>query len=170
VLRVAGFHRRSRNTVDWVLATPGAPRWTATDIGIVDTTGVELEVATSISDALDIRCLYGWLDKDEDMAVYASRYVLDYAEHMVKLAATWRATERLRFVATQVLRWQAENPRRTGDDAAALGTLSCFLRPWKTDAVEVAVSVDNMWDDDFEILPGQKVGGSRVSASLALRW
>lgn len=170
VLRAAAFYRRSRDTVDWVLADDDSTRWTATDIGTVDTRGMEAEVIAGPLPSLDLHAHYMLLDKDEGLDVYASRYVLDYAEHRLTAAVVWRATDRVRVVATQTVQWQNANAQRAGDDVATPGTVSCFVRPRRTDRVELALTADNVWDDDFQILPGQKPTGRRVFASATVRW
>jgi iron complex outermembrane receptor protein len=170
LVRLAVFHRRSRHTVDWARPDSESTRWIATDLGDMDTFGAEAEVSLAVDDALDARAVYTWLDKEADLDVHASRYALDYADHLLKLALVWRVSEQMRFVATQSLQWQAENAARTSNDFATPGNVSCILRPSPDRPLELAFSVANLWDDDYEVLPGQQAAGRRISGALTMEW
>ena len=168
--RAAVFHRRSENTVDWVRLTPESVRFEATDLGEVDTLGVELSVDAALREELDLTAAYAWLDKDEALEVYAGRYALDYARHRVTLAGVWRVCEGLEVVGTQTLRWQRENPLRRSDDFGADGALAVHAAVPAVEALVVTLAVENLWDDDFEVYAGQRVAGRRFSGGVTLDW
>ncbi|MDA0991761.1 MAG: TonB-dependent receptor [Verrucomicrobia bacterium] len=168
--KAAVFHRRTEDTVDWVRKTPESTRFEATNIGDIETLGVEVAVDAAVCDAFDVTAAYTWLDKEDDLVVHASRYALDYAEHLFKVSGVWQATEALRVVGTQILRWQRENPLRRSDNMSADGSLAVHAVVPGAEQVTVSLSVDNVWDDDFEVFAGQRVGGRRVSGGVTIDW
>lgn len=171
ILRAAAFTWRSRNTVDWTRETAESTRWTASDLGTVDTRGVEFEAGYSPVAALDCRGTYAWLRKSHDDAdPYASRYVLDYPEQRVALAGVWRIGEHVRTVLSQTFRQQTDNPVRASGRSASEGELSVHFTPPRWENVELACGVDNLWDDDFEPLAGQPVAGRRFSTRVRVTW
>jgi hypothetical protein len=72
-------------------------------------------------------------------------------------------------VFTQALASHASNPLREGGATAADAALSVHVAlpgsRW-----ELGVGVENLWDDDFQVFPGQPAGGRRASASLQAAW
>ena len=168
--QLSTFHRRSRNTVDWIKQTGDSPRWLATDLGTVETWGVDLHGRYAVARSLEISGAYGWLHKDYDPKVFASRYVLDYPAHLVQLSATWWMTPVVRLAYSQLLRWQEGLPARQGDDFGAGGRAALTWAPQAMKGVEITLACDNVWDDDFETYVGQPVTGRRAWLSLAYTW
>ena len=166
----AVFARRSRDTVDWIRDSPEATRWVATDIGTVDTVGLELEARVRAGDKLLLEAAYAWLEKDFEDAFYAGRYVLDYPEHLLQVSAVLRAGREWELRASQALRRQTSHPLRTSDRTGAPGALSLQWRPAAAPRLAAAAGVDNAWDDGFEPLAGQKPAGRRVWGALSMRW
>ena len=169
-LTAAAFAYRSRNTVDWVRETEEATRWTATNLGTVDTLGTELDVRWTATRTLDVRGGYLWIDKDADLPLYASRYVLDYPERLLRAAAVWRATGHTAVAFEQGARLQTHSPVREGGRTAYPARLSVRHVPQRWRNAELAVALDNAWNDDFQALAGQPSPGRRASASLRLAW
>ncbi len=169
-LYAAAFARRSRNTVDWIRETEASTRWVATDLGTVDTLGSEVEVTWAATHVLDLQGGYVWLEKDADLPLYASRYVMDYPEQMLRAAAVWSVTERTAISAEQGVRRQTDSPMREGGQTAYPARLSLRHAPRWWRGAELAVALDNAWDDDFQYLAGQPSSDQRASASLRLSW
>lgn len=164
------FARRSRDTVDWIRDSPEATRWVATDIGTVDAVGAELKADAQAGERSRLEMVYAWLHKDVEDALYAGRYVLDYPEHLLQISLLFRPGREWILRASQAFRRQARHPLRTSDRTGTPGTVSLQWRPAATPRVAVTVEVDNVWDDRFESLAGQKPAGRRLSGALSLRW
>jgi len=164
------FVRRSENTVDWVRAAPTSTVWVATDIGVVDTWGREIFVRWRAHASLVVTLGYQQLEKREDAAVYAGRYVLDYPENLGRLRLEWRPLERAGFVFDQAVRLQTDNPLRTSGDEAYDGRAAVRLRPLQHRSLALTVAVDNVWNEDFQTLPGQPPPGRRASAAVEWGW
>lgn len=167
---VNAFHRRTWNTVDWIRETAESVQWMATDLGTVDTRGMEARVACLATDRLRIDASYTALDKRDDVDVYAGRYVLDYPRQRARLEASWDVSECVRLSASQAWQEQSSNPVRTSDDAAFDGRMAIRVSPpWPGEPV-ITLAADNLWDDDFQALPGQRATGRRAWAGLTLAW
>jgi iron complex outermembrane receptor protein len=169
-VRLALFARRGDNTVDWVRELPSATRWVATDLGTVDTLGVELGVDYSPAEAIVVGLDHMWLNRNDDVDVYAGRYVLDYPEHLTRLSVAWQVRPSLDLVATHVLRWQTDNPVRTSADFGADGSLAVIVTPFAARDVRLTLAVDNVWNDHFETYPGQAVPKRKASAAVTMGW
>lgn len=168
--QLALFHRRSKNTVDWIKELSTSPRWVATDLGTVDTRGAELAVRYVPAGRFRIIAAYTWLDKVHDTELYASRYVLDYPRHLAQLSAVWRVNGSCEIVAAQALRRQTANPIRTSDRSATNGRLALHMTPGRLDGIKLTFLVDNIWNNHFEVFAGQPVAGRRFSAALTIGW
>lgn len=165
---IAVFQHWSRESVDWVRKTEESVRFEAVNLDDVDSLGAEIGLQGDVSDRVGVSAQYTWVDKDSDSEPYASRYVLDYARHLVQLSATWRLTQALRLTATQILRWQEDNPLRESDEFGAIGAVAAHLSLPSLPQAVLTLALDNIWDDDFQTFAGQEVAGTRASAGFTL--
>jgi len=168
--RIVGFLRRSRNTVDWVKELPDSTRWVATDLGTVDTRGAYAEAWCRPVKELELRLSHAWIDKSCDARPYAARYVLDYPEHLTTLQAQWRVHDLCSVATEQTLRRQTKNPLRKGGHTGLDGSARIQLHPFGPDRPLLTAAVYNMWNDQFQFLPGQESVDRRVSVSLSVTW
>jgi outer membrane cobalamin receptor len=164
--KVSVFTRRTENTVDWIKASSDSPRWEATNIGDVETMGTEMEVVYTPVPLAQLHFLYTYLDKNSETNFYASRYVMDFPEHYLKFIAKCRITQQLELAFSQTLRIQRDNQLRNSDNVGAVGDIYLKLVPPKEKGIEFTLSVDNLWNDDFEFFAGQRAPGRRISLSL----
>jgi outer membrane receptor for ferrienterochelin and colicin len=169
VWRAATFLSVSEHTVDWVKQQASSPRWEATDLGRVETRGFELEAGYA-GEAASIRLGYTTLAKEHDAQPYAGRYILDYPEHLLKATGAWKITPQVRLEACQGVQRQMDNAVRTGGRLGLPASLSAHLRPRSLTHLELAVSADNLWNDDFRIFPDLPTRDRRLSGALILRW
>ncbi|MCE9613381.1 MAG: TonB-dependent receptor [Lentisphaerae bacterium] len=166
----AVFQQWSEESVDWVRRTPESTRFEAVNLQDVDTLGVEAGLRGDVTKRLGLDGQYTWLDKHDDADVYASRYVLDYAEHLLHLSAVWRATETIQLTGTQVLRWQVANALRESDDFGTTGAVAAHLALPTCRHAVLTLAADNVWNNSFQPFAGQEVAGRRYSAGLTLAW
>jgi vitamin B12 transporter len=167
-LKIEVFHRQSENTVDWI-KTSGESRWLAENLGEVTSVGCELSGSHAAGETLMLRAGYTYLEKDADIDVYASRYVLDYPEHLLELSLVWRPLNNWELAGTQIARKQVRNAVRTTDSKALNGHIA--LR-WRSDTRDttIALRMANPMDEDFEVFPGQLASERRLSASVSRRF
>lgn len=170
--KIASFYRTSGNTIDWI-KTNSASRWLAKDLGDVETYGLEAQFGWYPAQNIEMQFAYTWIYKDkepEDYDWYASRYALDYPEHLAQMSLLWRPFQALEIGTVQALRVQTDNPVRTGSN---FGTDSSFVvrfTPPKADYATISLLMNNAWDDDFQTFPGQKPPERYAGVSLTLTW
>jgi len=165
------FYQETRDTVDWVRANEDTPRWEARDIGTVAATGVEAGVAWRTAAGSRLATHYTGMVKDSDMDLYASRYALDYPEHLLQVSGYLSLGSRLGVEYVQNLRYQADNPLRGSSDTGYDARLALHTIAWRSPSIQLSLAIDNLWDDDFEVFPGQEtVSPQRLSASVAMDW
>lgn len=168
--QVAAFQRKSEHTVDWIKELSSSTYWVATDLGTVDTLGVEFSSSHRLWRNFDLSTAYTWLCKDHDQEFYASRYVLDYPRHLIQLAGEWRITDSLHGVYSQALRWQEPSEARDSDRFGSDARLAMYFSPRNIDGLELAVACDNLWNDHFEVYLDEPVGDRRFSFAVAYAW
>ncbi len=155
-LRTTIFYRRSDDTVDW-LKINASDRWTAANLGTLETAGIEGELGfSSDNNRLFLDLYYAYISKSHAVDPHASRYALDYARHLFQLTAVWRATSTLRLTVNQGFRWQTDNAERDGGDFSVPARIAAQWSPSTIQQLSFNVSIENLWNDQFQMLPGQR--------------
>lgn len=175
---VSVFHRRTENTIDW-MRTNTVARWTATDIGTLDTYGAEARLGWYPADNVEAQLSYTWIHKDRepgDVEVvpgttgFSSRYALDYPEHLAQASLLWRPVNSVEIGTVQTVRVQTDNPVRTSSDTGFDSSFVVRFTPPKADYATLSLLLNNAWDDDFQAFPGQRPPERYVGISLTLNW
>jgi vitamin B12 transporter len=168
---IAMFYRQDDNLVDWTFATesPFARQANAVDL---DVFGIEA-LYSRAWDSLDLSVGYTYLDKDSDYGtanVDASFYALNFARHRATLAIRYRFGEGIEFSLDNEYRKQEDNPLRTTSGEAFVVSASLTWAPANGSGFGVAVTADNLTDDDYQQFPGTPAVGRQVSISARYRW
>ncbi len=167
--RAAVFRRQTRHTVDWVRQTAGG-RWLATDLGRVNTDGVEAELSCQVAPQLTATLFGQWLAKHGDLDVYASRYVYNYPEQRGGLTAAWWPWSWCELRTQQVVLGYADNPARSSGRWGSDSSLALIFHPAFWPAAALGLEVANLWADDTQLIPGQRRASQQVMATLNARW
>ncbi len=167
--RAAVFATRSANAVDWIKPTL-ASRWLATSLGTVDTVGCEAAGTWHPDRRTDLGVGYALLQKRAAGDVFASRYVLDYPEHALKL--TWRRelSPLCEVRILQGVQYQTGNPVRTSGRWAVPAACELRFRCLPRAGAELVLACDNLWGRRFETFPGQPAAGRSVSVAVVAAW
>jgi len=167
----AVFWRRDDSLVDWTFRR-GVTARTANPVDI-DVTGLEI-IARRSWPACDLIVGYTALTKDADYrgaAVDASFYALNYARHRLTAALTLHLGHGFELRVDNAARIQSDNLlRTTGGDDALISALGLSFRPAALAGFEVTVQVDNLWDRDFQDVPGVPAARRQISAGIAYAW
>ena len=160
----------SRNTVDWTKTGP-ADRWTATDLGTVDTVGATASGNWRATRTVKFDGGLDWLWKTTPSpAPYASRYVLDYPQARLRIGVAWEVTERVRLQARASVWQQTGNPvredGRLGNDVGLEGSVLLIRRY----GLRLAAGLTNALYSEFETFPGQPVAGLQAYTRLSATW
>ncbi len=166
------FAHRSRNTVDWIKAEPDAPRWTATDLGRVETLGLEILARHAWGRRWVLAAGYTGLHKRNELDPYAARYVLDYPRHTVQADMTVRLTDALSWHWRQTWRRQAPIPaRETSEQRSGFsGRMGLDFSPEEARGLRLWLVCDNVWNDAFEPFIGQPVSARRFAGGLSMEF
>lgn len=163
--KLTAFHRRSANTIDWIRTAP-ATRWTAVDLGELDVFGAEAQAGWYPAQNLEAQAAYTWIHKDQtadDVGGYASRYALDYPEHLARVSVLWKPIRALEIGTVQSLRVQTDNRVRENGTTGLNGSLVVRFMPPQMNRAVFSLLVHNLWDDDFQPFPGQRPPKRSVS-------
>ena len=67
-------------------------------------------------------------------------------------------------------RSQADNPARTSSSKALYTNISLSIFPPEHDNLELFVTLDNAWDEDYQEVPGTPGRGDQASCGATYRW
>jgi len=171
--KVAAFHRRSHNTIDWMTTAATPYNWKATDIGNLDIYGTETQLGWYPAQNVEMNFSYTWIYKDRtaaDSGKYASRYALDYPEHLAQASLLWYPVKPVEIGTVQALRWQTDNEVRQNGQFGADSSFVVRFTPPKADYATLSLLLNNAWDDDFQNFPGQRPPERFAGLSLTLTW
>jgi len=171
--KVDAFYRRSHNTIDWMTTAATPYNWKATDIGNLDIYGAEGQLGWYPAKNVEMHVAYTCCYKDQtaaDSGKYASRYALDYPEHLVQASLLWRPVKPVELGTVQALRWQTDNNVRRNGDFGADSSFVIRFTPPKADYATLSFLLNNAWDDEFQTFPGQRPPERFAGVSLTLTW
>jgi iron complex outermembrane receptor protein len=166
---LALFAEDGENLVDWVRNTPGG-RWTAANLENVRTYGLVADAKVPLARSVTLFGSYQVLSRVCSTNVLASRYVLDYPQHTIRLGMQARLLEDLAFACWQECAVYAANPARRGPDTGLAANAELRWQVWSRQGLEVAAGILNPWGSDFETYPGQPPAGRRFYASMRRTW
>ena len=165
------FTREDDDLVDWTYAT-GAPFARQANPVDIDVYGIEAFYVRRW-DSFDLALGYVGLDKDADYGsavVDASYYALNYANHRVTAAVTWRFADQFELRMDNEYRLQEDNPLRVGDDNAYLASAALVWDAGESGGFGVALTVDNLTDSEYQPFPGTPASGRQYSLSASYGW
>ena len=166
---VTWFYREDDDLVDWTFAT-GAPFARQANAVDIDVMGLEV-IGKGRWTNVDAVASYTYLDKDADYGsatVDASFYALNFATHRATVALRYRFGGDFELRFDSEYRRQRNNPLRAGSDEALLASLALAWEP--ANALGLALTADNLTDDDYQQFPGTPAVGRQVSLSARYQW
>lgn len=167
--RIGFFYARSSHLVDWLKSSPSSA-WYATDLGEVDVFGASGEGEWKLGGGVTLRAEGELAKKFSDADYYASRYALDYPLAGLVGTLKWEIAEGLAVSWRQGVEVWERNPIRRGGRIRNVSRVEAswelpFLR-----GVTARLGVDDIFDQGFEVFPGQRAAGISAYASLIWRW
>ena len=167
--RIGFFYARSSHLVDWLKSSPSSA-WYATDLGEVDVFGASGEGEWKLGGGVTLRAEGELAKKFSDADYYASRYALDYPLAGLVGTLKWEIVEGLAVSWRQGVEVWERNPIRRGGRIRNISRAEAswelpFLR-----GVTARLGVDDLFDQGFEVFPGQRAAGISAYASLTWKW
>jgi outer membrane receptor protein involved in Fe transport len=123
--------------------------------------------------SLQLTAAYTYLDKDADYGaamVDASFYALNFARHRATLALRYDIAHRLQLRLDNEYRQQEENALRASSDNALIVSASLAWVAANRRGLGIALSADNLTDDDYQQFPGTPAVGRQLSLSVRYDW
>ena len=167
--RAGAFLSRSERLTDWLLTSRGG-RWTATALDPVTFFGLSGDTLIKFTDDLKLMLDGAITIKKTATDYYASRYVMDYplaafaAELRYDLTSWWRISYR-----QGVEVWKS-NPVRESKRVRNVSRLETEVKaPW-ADAWSLTLGLADLFDQAFEVIPGQRAAGLTGYLALMYKW
>ncbi|MBK1878195.1 TonB-dependent receptor domain-containing protein [Pelagicoccus mobilis] len=170
-LSAAAFLREDDDLVDWTYSFDATSARSAKNVDI-DTVGLEV-IASKRINQLELLGSATILDKDEnygDASVDASFYALNYAKLRLTAAIVWNVTEQIQARFDNEYREQQDNVLREGDDEAFFTHVGVYYAVPEVEGLEVKAAVENLWEDDFQEIPGTPGRGRQLSLGARYSW
>ena len=165
------FLRRDHDLVDWTFRR-GVTARSANAVQL-ETFGFELLARrqwASVDTVLGVTALA----KDSDYgssSVDASFYGLNYARFRLTAAVIWRISAGWELRLDNAARVQADNLlRATGGDETLMSTVGLSFAPRSMPGVRFSLRADNLWQSNFQEVPGVAASPRLVSFGVTRRW
>ncbi len=170
-LQFAGFLRQDRDLTDWTFSfsQPNARRANEVDI---DTIGFEFLMRHQWKQS-DLTLAYTHLHKRESYGsaqVDASFYAMNFPRHRVTVSLVHPLHRKLELRLDGEYRNQEPNPLRRSTSEAWLAYLSLRWKPLEQLDWDLRLSVDNLFDSDYEEIPAVPAGKRQIAIQSSLRW
>ena len=187
------FYRIDEDLVDWIYSYykyDGDKESQTYDTWIYSNDNIESRAASSVDmktfgvellaskkwDKLETIVSYNFLDKND--VVYNNRnpyiegsyYALNYAKHRFTLGLIWEPINWMKVRVDNEWRDQLKNLLRKSDNKALFTHLSVSISPPRNNDIELFVSLDNLWDDNYEEMPGTPGKGRQASCGATFKW
>ncbi len=169
--RVAFFYRVDHDLLDWTYSFGSTSARSANHVDI-DTFGGEFMFFAGLKD-INLILGYSYLSKTEDYEsanIDASFYALNYPRHRFTAAFTYSFFDQFEMRMDTELRSQHKNLLRRSADTAVLSALSLHWIVPRFTGLRLGFTVDNLFDSDFEEIPGTPGVGRQISSSFSYRW
>ncbi len=170
-LHAALFYRWDNDLTDWTFDSTNAAARTANPVDL-ETLGLEI-IGTRHWGNIEWIGSYTYLHKDESYqqaGVDASFYALNYAKHRITLGGIWRPIDWLELRVDNEWRRQRKNQLRNSDDAALFTHIGVSFYPPQVENLEIFLAGENIWQEDFEDLPGTPGRGRQYSGGVRYSW
>ncbi len=169
VARVGAFVMRSEDLVDWIKSSPTAS-WKATALKPVTAFGVSGEATWKATKTISLAPRGAFVLKETASDYCASRYALDYPIASFSLEATWQILDFWRIAYRQGVELWKENPIRRSSRLRNISRLETVVEIPRIEGLELALGLSDLFDQAFEVYPGQRATGLNGYLALTYRW
>jgi outer membrane cobalamin receptor len=160
-VRTTLFGRADRDVIDWQRAST-AERWRTFNVHRVRTAGVEVSVRRTFADEAFVQVGYTGQDVNAEAVTLLSKYVLDYAPHVLAVAGTVGLPAGLRLAPV------LEYKHRSGASGTSDDVVLDVRVSRAFGAVTLRVDGTNLFDAEYQEIAGVDMPGAAVAVSLAV--
>ena len=171
--KLAAFYRDADDLVDWTFDRNSdvfASRF-ANNVDI-ETFGIESLLKKAWS-KVELILSYTYLRKSEDYGIAdvdASFYALNFPRHRATTSIVYKPIEQLSIRMDNEFRSQVSNPIRISDEEAFFSSASIVWSPIFAAGAEAVVAADNLWNENFDEIPGVPGHRRQFAAGVRYRW
>ncbi len=167
--RVGAFFMRSEDLVDWLKANPSSG-WKATALEPVTAFGLSGDAEWQATRALTIMPRGALVLKETSTDYWASRYAMDFPIASFSLEASYRILDNWRVAYRQGVEVWKSNPVRRGSRIRNVSRAeTTFALPFCRD-VEISLGLSDLFNQAFEVYPGQRALGFTGYGAVTYRW
>ena len=168
-VRAGVFLMQSENLVDW-LKHDRSSTWKATALDPVTSFGFSGDAEWAATKDLALIPRGALVLKQTSTDYWASRYAMDFPIAAFSLEASYRVTELWRVSYRQGVAVWKSNPVRRGTDVQNLSRFETTVKAPFCRDLEVTLGLSDLFDQAFEVYPGQKALGFSGYLAVTYRW
>lgn len=167
--RLGAFFMRSEDLVDWLKANPSSG-WKATALEPVTAFGLSGDAEWRATQALTFIPRGALVLKDTATDYWASRYAMDFPIASFSLEASYRILDNWRVAYRQGVEVWKSNPVRRGSRVRNVSRAeTTFALPFCRD-LEISLGLSDLFNQAFEVYPGQRALGFTGYCAVTYRW
>ncbi len=167
--RLGAFFMRSEDLVDWLKANPSSG-WKATALEPVTAFGLSGDADWQATRDLTLIPRGALVLKETSTDYWASRYAMDFPIASFSLEASYRILDSWRVAYRQGVEVWKSNPVRRGSRVRNVSRVeTTFELPFCRD-VEISLGLSDLFDQAFEVYPGQRALGFTGYCAVTYRW
>ena len=168
--RVGAFFMRSEHLVDWLKTSPSSPQWKATALEPVTAFGLSGDAEWQVTRDLTLAPRGALVLKETASDYWASRYAMDFPIAAFSLEASYRILDNWRVAYRQGVEAWKSNPVRRGSSVRNVSRAeTTFALPFCR-GLEVSLGLSDLFDQAFEVYPGQRALGFTGYCAVTYRW
>ncbi|MGF1483958.1 MAG: TonB-dependent receptor plug domain-containing protein [Opitutales bacterium] len=170
-LQGAVFYRWDEDLADFIFSTASPNARSAQPVD-TETFGFELVFRKQWKHVYTVFG-YTYLTKSEDYGsafVDASFYVLNFPRHRLTAAVIWDITSELQLRVDNEFRVQEPNALRQGTRTPFFTTLGLFYFPKWLPGAETSLTLDNVFNESFQDIPGTPGIGRQLTWAVGYRF
>jgi len=167
--QLTAFYEYSNDVVDWIkLSDEG--RWKSENLETIESIGISALSSVYLSDKTELILDVLILDKECDQRLYASRYALDYPEFNTDISLAHHLCSDLMIRLKQGFSKYESNPVREHSDWLIDSSIDMQWKLPAAPSIALNAGISNIFDDEFQVFPGQDTLGRSVYTSMTYSW
>ena len=167
--RVGVFLMQSEDLVDW-LKRDRSSAWKATALDPVTSFGFSGDAEWTATKNLSLIPRGALVIKQTSTDLWASRYAMDYPIAAFSLEASYHVTELWRVSYRQGVSVWKSNPVRRGASVQNLSRFETTVKAPFCRELELMLGFSDLFNQAFEVYPGQKALGFTGYLAVTYRW
>lgn len=167
--RLGAFFMRSEDLVDWLKANPSSG-WKATALEPMTAFGLSGDADWQATRDLTLIPRGALVLKETSTDYWASRYAMDFPIASFSLEASYRILDSWRVAYRQGVEVWKPNPVRRGSRIRNVSRAETTFELPFCRGLEISLGLSDLFDQAFEVYPGQRALGFTGYCAVTYRW